>query len=158
MIFDLGSTTPIEILLLSNRSYEARYIAGYSYKWYKPTIYLLGRSFPRQRRKRQKKKRSAFMRVIKHPVSAHSKKLTLSEFFFFHIEETEHGSSIPVPLQTVFAPVFVPFFSQQIRHDAQFFDPEKIVPLRVTRILEKRNEGTVHSFTVCFVQVVFFSQ
>lgn len=82
MIFDLGSTTPIEILLLSNRSYEARYIAGYSYKWYKPTIYLLGRSFPRQRRKRQKKKRSAFMRVIKHPVSAHSKKLTLSEFFF----------------------------------------------------------------------------
>lgn len=55
------------------------------------------------------------MRAIKHPVSARSKKLTLSEFFFFFFftQNRKPSTEAPFlfPLQTLFAPVFVPFFS-----------------------------------------------
>lgn len=108
-----------------------------------------------------RKKRRAFMRVIKHPVSARSKKLTLSEFFFFFFftQNRKPSTEAPFlfPLQTLFAPVFVPFFFSLNRSDAQFFDPEKIVPLRVARILEEKNEGTVHTVLRRVSSKLYFS-
>lgn len=108
-----------------------------------------------------RKKRRAFMRAIKHPVSARSKKLTLSEFFFFfffHAEsETEHGSSISVSIADTFCSSFCTVFFSLNRSDAQFFDPEKIVPLRVARILEEKNEGTVHTVLRRVSSKLYFS-